>query len=274
LSADELVFVKLGGSLITDKTRPFTAREDVIARLAEELAQARMARPDLCLLLGHGSGSFGHVVGQRYGTRSGVHDEEGWRGFVETAAAAARLNRLVTDIMLAAGLPAWSLQPSAMARCHDGRLISLGWEMIKRALAVGLVPLVYGDVALDEVRGGTIVSTEELFAYLALWLRPCRIILAGEVDGVFTADPLQDPMARVIPWLSPQAITAGKLDLGGGMGIDVTGGMASKVATMSELVQQMPKLTVHLISGRVPGRLAQVLINPEYPAGTRICCER
>ncbi len=30
----ELVFVKLGGSLITDKTRPATVRQDVIARLS------------------------------------------------------------------------------------------------------------------------------------------------------------------------------------------------------------------------------------------------
>lgn len=266
----ELVFVKLGGSLITDKTRPFTAREEVIARLAEELAQARAARPGLCLLLGHGSGSFGHVVGQRYGTRAGVHNAEGWRGFVETAAAAARLNRLVTDRMLAAHLPAWSIQPSATARCREGVLISLGWETIERALMAGLVPLIYGDVALDEVRGGTIASTEELFAFLAPRLRPRRIILAGEVDGVFTADPLRDPTARPIPWLSPQAIAAGELDLGDGIGVDVTGGMASKVATMCELVQRMPELEVHLISGQVPGRLAQVLMDPEHPTGTRI----
>ncbi len=270
----ELVFVKLGGSLITDKTRPFTAREEVIARLAEELAQARAARPGLRLLLGHGSGSFGHVVGQRYGTRAGVHNEEGWRGFAETAAAAARLNRLVTDIMLAAGLPVWSIQPSATARCRDGVVISLGWETIERALAAGLMPLIYGDVALDEVRGGTIASTEELFAYLAPLLQPRRIILAGEVDGVFTADPLQDPTARLLPLLSPQTIAAGKLGLGGGLGVDVTGGMASKVAAMSELVRRIPELEVHLISGRVPGRLAQVLLEPGYPAGTRICCKR
>ncbi len=270
MSVGELVFVKLGGSLITDKTRPATARDDVIARLAREIAQARTARPDLRLLLGHGSGSFGHVVGRHYRTREGVHDAEGWRGFAETAAAAARLNRIVTDAMLAAGLPVWSVQPSATARCRDGRLIALGWETIQQALAVGLIPLIYGDVALDEVRGGTIASTEELFAFLASLLRPRRIILVGEVDGVFTADPLRDPAARPVPLLTPRTIASGGIGLGEARGIDVTGGMASKVATMSELVQQMPGLEVHLIGGQLPGRLAQVLINPVYPTGTRI----
>ena len=40
----ELVFVKLGGSVITDKTQPETARPEVIARLAGEIAAALAAR--------------------------------------------------------------------------------------------------------------------------------------------------------------------------------------------------------------------------------------
>ncbi len=267
---EERVFVKLGGSLITDKARPWTAREDVINRLAQELAEARRERPTLRLLLGHGSGSFGHVVGKRYGIRDGVRGAEGWRGFAETAAAAARLNRIVTDALLAAGIPVWSLQPSATALCRDGRLVSLGWEEIERALSVELVPLIYGDVALDEVRGGTIVSTEELFAFLAPILRPRRIVLVGEVDGVFTGDPLVDPAARLIPVLTPQAVTAEGLKMGRARGVDVTGGMAAKVAIMAALVQQMAELEVHIISGQPPGRLKRVLLDPACPVGTRI----
>ncbi len=274
MGAGELVFVKLGGSLITDKTRPSTARVDVIARLAEELAQARAERPDLRLLLGHGSGSFGHVVGKRYGTRAGVRDAEGWRGFAETAAAAARLNRIVTDQMLAAGLPVWSIQPSATALCRDGRLIALGWEPIERALSVGLVPLIYGDVALDEVRGGTIASTEELFAFLAPILRPARIVLVGRVDGVFTADPLRDSDARRIPEITPQEALSGRAGLGEAFGADVTGGMASKVRIMAGLVQVMPGLEVHLIGGETPGHVVGVLSDARYPAGTRLRSEK
>ena len=267
---EELVFVKLGGSLITDKARPWTAREDVIDRLARELAEARAARPKLRLLLGHGSGSFGHVVGRRYGIRDGVRDAAGWRGFAETAAAAARLNRVVTDLMLAAGVPVWSLQPSVTARCRDGRLVALEWEVIDQALSVGLVPLIYGDVALDAVRGGTIVSTEELFEFLAPRLRPRRIILVGEVEGVFTGDPAIDPTARLIPVLTPQTVTEAELTVAGARGVDVTGGMAAKVTTMMALVRRMPELEVHIIGGQVPGRLVQVLLDPAYPTGTRL----
>jgi isopentenyl phosphate kinase len=268
MTAGELIFVKLGGSLITDKTRPSTARVDVITRLAAEIAQARAASPDQRLLLGHGSGSFGHVVGKRYGTRAGVRDAEGWYGFAATAAVAAQLNRIVTEALLAAGVPAWSIQPSATARAHDGRLMSLGREVIEQALAAGLVPLIYGDVALDDVRGGTIASTEELFVFLTPLLRPRRIILVGEVDGVFTADPATDRAAQPIPSLTPAMIAAGGIGLGQARGIDVTGGMASKVQAMSELVQRTPGLEVRLISGLPAGRLAQVLVDPMCVAGT------
>ena len=119
----ELVFVKLGGSLITDKLRYETPRLAVIARLAKEIQAALEAKPDLKLVLGHGSGSFGHFVADRYKVHEG-HLKD-WRGYVETAAAAQRLDRLVLDALLAEGVRAVNVQPSASARCHQGELIEM-----------------------------------------------------------------------------------------------------------------------------------------------------
>jgi len=49
-----------------------------------------------------------------------------------------------------------------------------GKTTVLRACA-GLVPVVYGDVAFDAIRGGTIISTEEIMEYFsaelsAAWL--------------------------------------------------------------------------------------------------------
>lgn len=72
-----LTFVKLGGSLITDKRGEQAYRAEVMARTAAEIAQAYATeRP---LLIGHGSGSFGHVAAQKYGTAQGVRTPEEWR---------------------------------------------------------------------------------------------------------------------------------------------------------------------------------------------------
>ena len=266
----ERVFLKLGGSLITDKTQEQTPRLDIIRRLAEEIRQALEIHPDLQLLIGHGSGSYGHFVGRRYRTREGIVDGESWRGYVETNAVAARLNRLVTDELLKAGLPVLSVQPSASALCQDGKLECMEVRPIVTALENGLLPLVYGDVALDELRGCTIVSTEEIFGYLARLLQPQRIILVGKVDGVYTRDPLHDPAARPIAEISPANFAQVERWLGSSHGVDVTGGMLSKVQEMIALAQQVPALLVHLITGQVPNRVRQALLDPEGAGGTRI----
>ena len=260
----ELVFLKLGGSLITDKASPYTPRHDVIERLAREIESARRQRPGLRLLLGHGSGSFGHRAAAPYGTRRGVSTEREWRGFAEVAVAAARLNRIVADALQAAGLPVVSLQPSASARCRDGELIHLADHPIRHALERGLVPLVYGDVALDDVRGATIVSTEDLFAYLAASLQPQRILLAGNVPGVLGAG------GQVVRRITPATVAEFDSALRGARETDVTGGMAAKVAHMVALVEELEDLTVHILTGMEPGLVEQALGDPGLAAGTRI----
>lgn len=273
MAETELVFLKLGGSLITDKTRREAPRMEVIRRLAQEIAETRALRPDIRLVLGHGSGSFGHFAGQEYGTRQGIRPGEearGWQGFALTGAAAARLNRMVVDALVGAGLPAVSFPPSASARCHAGHLRSLAWEPIAGALEAGLLPVVFGDVALDEVQGCTILSTEEVFAYLAGVLQPARILLAGTVEGVFTADPLQDPAARPIPLIDVRRLEELEGLLGGSHGVDVTGGMWAKVREMATLVERLPGLEVFIFSGEVPGRVRECLLTPARCAGTRL----
>ncbi len=266
-----LIFLKLGGSLITDKRHPETPRLDVIERLAAEIAQARQDNPDLQLVIGHGAGSFGHPAGNRYGTRHGVHTPNEWFGFAITADAAARLNRIVTGALLAAGVPAWSIQPSVALRCEDGAVVAGPADTVAEALARGLTPVVFGDVALDRVRGGTIASTEEIFDWLAEALHPHRIILAGEVSGVYTGDPQLDTGAQLIPEISSANLAAVRDSLGGSFGIDVTGGMAAKVIQSVKMAERHPGLKIVICSGLQPGTVHTALSRPDAQVGTLIC---
>jgi len=272
----ELVLLKLGGSVITDKNQPFTVRENTIRRLGREMRQALDDHPDLRLILGHGSGSFGHVVAQKYGTRQGIVDttedlrQESWRGFVETAAAAAHLNRLVTDLMLEEGVPVVSYQPSASARCRRGELMYFDAHPLKQVLEANLVPLVYGDVAIDAVQAFTIISTEQIFDNIARELQPARIVLVGIVDGVYDADPLASSEA-----MRYEEITQGNWDeveasLGGSHATDVTGGMFSKVRDMYHLVLAQPPLQVHIVSGEISGNVSSALSGSDTHFGTLI----
>ncbi len=263
----DLTFLKLGGSLITDKARAYTARHQIIARLADEVRQAIDTAPGFKLLIGHGSGSFGHWAAKPYGTRQGVETPAQWRGYAEVATAAARLNRIVADAFHEAGVPILSVQPSASARCHDGVIEYLDTRPLHAALARGLVPLVHGDVALDDVRGGTIISTEDIFVFLAQELCPARILLLGKVAGVL------NPNGDVVPHITPFNLPNLRGALAGSAGIDVTGGMVDKVTRMVRLVQQHPKIGVHVLTGDEPGLLTRALLDADLRVGTRITAQ-
>jgi isopentenyl phosphate kinase len=267
----ELIFLKLGGSLLTDKARPRALRKEVLKRIASEIYEAFASRPGLQLLIGHGGGSFAHTVADQHATRNGVASSGEWLGYAATARAAAELDWIVASALAEANIPVLPVQPSASANCRDGELRALDVRPIRTALAHGLVPLVYGDVALDEVRGGTIISTEKIFRWLAPCLDPARILLVGEVEGVLTADPASGLRGQVVPQITPASSEELELALGGARGIDVTGGMLAKVSEMIALLESTASLaSVQIISGLVPGLVRTCLADPEVTAGTRI----
>ncbi|MCW5877581.1 MAG: hypothetical protein KIS80_01780 [Anaerolineales bacterium] len=259
-----ITFLKLGGSLLTHKDQPATPRPEVIRRAAGEIAAARQANPDLRLLLGHGSGSFGHVPAKQHGTRAGVRSPGDWLGFVEVWRQANALNRLVMDALAEVGLPAIAFPPSAAGLAHGGRLAAWPPAGLQAALAAGLLPVVYGDVVFDGEWGGTIASTEDIFVHLAAELRPGRILLAGDEDGVYAGYDGAD--ARLLAEFSAADMAA--MGEGAAVGADVTGGMAGKVAAMFPLLATLPDCEVRIFSGLRPGNLAQALAGE--PLGTRL----
>jgi isopentenyl phosphate kinase len=268
VAESSLVLVKLGGSLITDKTRPMTARPEVIGRCAEEIAKAW--RAGTRLVVGHGSGSFGHSVAKRYGTRQGVHSESDWYGFAQVAQVAREMDRLVLRALLDAGVPAVALPPSASARARAGELERLDTNTAAALLAARAVPVVFGDVALDEEWGGTIVSTEQVLGSMAVSLKPDRLVLAGEVEGVFDGDPHAQEGVQLIPAITRANYSEVLGCLGQARGADVTGGMADKVRRMYALTQQLPTLRVQLINGLHPDLIYEAIVGQAAGAGTTI----
>lgn len=252
-----IIFLKLGGSLITDKTQPQTPRLDVLTRLSSEIAEAMDQNPDIRLVLGHGSGSFGHVPASQYGTRKGVYSAEQWSGFVEVWWAASALNRLVMDALHNAGLPAIAFSPLAMIIARNGQVAAWDTYPLKTALEIGLVPIIHGDVVFDLERGGTILSTEDLFSYLARQLHPNRILIAGRETGVWKDYPTRK---QLIPLITPKTLAETMPTLTGSNATDVTGGMIAKVNTMLNLVKEIMGLEVLIFSGEQPGAVCDTLL--------------
>ena len=252
----EIIFLKLGGSLITDKDKPYTPRLDKLAELAREIKTVLDSNPELVLILGHGSGSFGHTAAKKYGTRNGVKTSEQWYGFAEVRFQAAELTRYVMQTLLEAGVPAIPFSPSSSMVSNNRKVTSHNVLAIRKALEAHLLPVVHGDVAFDEALGGTILSTEDVFAFLAEQFSPTRILLAGIEAGVWEDFPARTKLVKQIQLSDYEKMRAG---ISGSVSTDVTGGMKAKVEEMFELIQNNKGLTVQIFSAEESGYLTRAL---------------
>lgn len=256
----DLLFLKLGGSLITNKLTARTARLDVLTRLAGEIAAALASQPNLRLVLGHGSGSFGHFAAKQYGTYDGVHTPDEWLGFARVWKDARELNQLVLDALTLAGLPIIAFPASAIVTTARRKVLHWETETIKNALFHRLIPLVQGDVVFDSILGGTILSTEDQFFHLAAQLKPRRILLAGIEPGVWEDFPA---CTRFLDHIQLDGYANVAISLGASAGVDVTGGMVHKVTRMLDVIRANPGLDIRIFSGEEPGNLEQALLGAE-----------
>ncbi len=260
-----LTLVKLGGSLITDKRRPGRSRGRVIARLAGEIAGASDASAGR-LIVGHGSGSFGHPAAARHGVHRGVAGRSQLVGVSETQARAAALHRLVVDGRLAAGAAPFSLAPSSFMSASGGRPVGLALEPLLHALDRRLLPVTYGDVVLDRRQGAAICSTESVFRALVNALRRrrrpvARVLWLGETEGVYDRD------GRLVEAVTGANLRRVLASAGEAAGTDVTGGMRHRLETAAALARL--GVDSWILNGLEPGRLARALAGRAVP-GTHV----
>ena len=260
-----VTLVKLGGSLITDKTKPRTVAKDHLRRLAAEIAAGWSGGG---LVVGHGSGSFGHPEARAAGLaggRGGARPEPGAErmGIARTQSAAIELHRLVVDSLVEAGVPAYSQLPSGFLTARDGEPEGEPPAPLAAALRQGLVPVTMGDVVVDRTRVASIVSTETVFAFLVgalgrLGIDVRRVVWLGVTAGVLDSD------GGLIPRIDESNIGTASSSAGGSPAVDVTGGMEHRLTVAWELAQR--GVGSLIADGRRPGLLESVLRQPNGEA--------
>lgn len=259
-----IILIKIGGSLITDKQKPFTLKAEALEKVCNEIHLAQ--KSGKLLILGHGGGSFPHFPAKKYKTHLGIQDKSSYRGIAEVADAAARLNRIVIQTLMKKGVNAISIAPSSIFVSKNFIKDSLCTESVEEALRLGLLPVVYGDVILDREKGCTIYSTERVLGYIGLALKKHgyvieKIIHCGQTNGVY------DDNGNTIPLINLKTIDCMRHCLGESGGVDVTGGMTHKVEESLELAKQgIPGL---IIDGIDHGSLSQAIAGIKV-LGTRI----
>lgn len=246
----EIILVKLGGSIITDKAKPYTLRSKVLQRLAKELTTSPYP-----LIISHGAGSFAHTSAQKYGGMQGYTNT---LGLATVAKDALSLNTIVVNALIQVGIPALPFRSLNTVITREGTIQESFFCPLIEALRQGFIPVVYGDVLLDASWKSTIYSGEKILGEIAAYLLQRNyqihsVIEVGITDGVYTQKHLRIPTITQTSW--PKVVK----EITKGHSPDVTGGMQHKIEEALLLTER--NITTNIINGLRIHELSKALNN-------------
>lgn len=259
----DLVLIKLGGSIITDKSKPLTLREDILKQLAKEIAGCYQKYTDLAWVIGNGAGSFGHFMVHQTNYLEKPDDPDRINAVHQSV---CELNNAVVEALQNAGVPSQSVPPLHHFSATEQGL-GVASNSLLEAINHVVVPVVFGDIVLTE-SGSRIAPTEEVLDAVARYAQKHgynvrAVIYVTSVDGVL------DKHNRVIPILTQNHSHDSIRQAGD---YDVTGGMAQKVAAGFRALDYTQN--VYIINGLKKGALTKALalqaVGTKLKAETRV----
>jgi len=202
--------LKIGGSLLTDKTTEETMSNDfssILSRLGEN--------PNGVLI--HGAGSFGHPHARRNGLKNGSKE-----GALETHRAVKKLNKKIVDELRENEIKAFPVHPASFAlRDPETRIMT---EQVRKISEEGFLPVIHGDGIVTQGKGFTVISGDELLALFEKHFQTGHAGFCTSEKGVL------DSKNNVIKEISSLDEFHDKEI----RGKDVTGGMRNKVEELVE----------------------------------------
>jgi isopentenyl phosphate kinase len=219
-----LIILKIGGSVITEKGSISRARDAEINRISNEIAAFRKDS-DSQVILVHGAGSFGHPQAMKYRLNEGFDAQ----GAYLTHTSVKILNSRVVDSLNNTGVHALPVHPLSACLLENGKLIEFQLGQIKVMLEKGIVPVLHGDIVMDRTKGASVLSGDRIIPYLAISLKASKIGAGSDVEGVL------DEKGAVIRKITSFSFLDLKKSIKGSGSTDVTGGMLGKVSEMLEL---------------------------------------
>jgi isopentenyl phosphate kinase len=251
-----LVVVKLGGSVLTNKGSKGRARFEArrAARLARQLAPLLATRRLVVVL---GAGSWGHPLAARHRIgRRVLRGAQLLQAFTEIGASVADLQSRFVRAAQEQSVPCVSVSAGANAFFVRGRL-RFDDGPIQRLVNARLVPIIGGDVVLDDRTGLRILSGDRIVAEIAKRQRAERVVFASDVPGVLDGE-------RVLARMTAAGLRRRlpTIDRGG----DATGGMRGKLEAALTIVER--GVPVWIVDGRDATSLGRAVRGEAV--GTRI----
>lgn len=157
------------------------------------------------------------------------------------------------------GLDVLPLHPSSLWKLEEGALKRIDTRVIEESLRLGFSPVLYGDILTDAKRGFGIISGDNIIFHLAKILKPHRIVIGADTDGLFDCDPRLNSNAKLLKEISSNDIK--NIAIGGSSAIDVTNGMSGKVNELLKLARL--NLESRIINISKPNILKKTLLGQD-----------
>jgi isopentenyl phosphate kinase len=232
---NNLVILKLGGSVITDKkNNRKKINKNNLERISKEITEA-MSKKGFSLIIVHGVGSYGHVIAKKFNLSNGYKNKHQIQAVAELYCDLKELNLEVIKTIKSRGMDVIPFQQSSAWKSHNKEISNPNLDVIKNYLALGFTPVLHGDLMTDDKLGFSVLSGDKIVYYLARKLKARRVILGTDIDGVFDADPNINKKAKLMKIVNSKNIN--NLLIGKSIAMDVTGGMSGKVKELLKLAE-------------------------------------
>lgn len=263
-----MILIKLGGSVITDKSVPLSFSEDAVSAMGKAIRVVAESEP---VILVHGGGSFGHYYSVRYDmhTKPAEYD---LHGFSIVRNSMVRLNSMILDVLAQCELRPYCCPPSVLVYSNDApyktapngdsvadrfNVIPERVREIQTVSESGMCPVSYGDAMWHGDKMSYILSGDVIMSILADMLRPRLAVFAVDVDGLYASMDSKRLIRRVNPLQDESgAATFDATDDSELQKRDVTGGMVRKAHVATEISSK--GIDVFFVNGNKPERIVDI----------------
>lgn len=239
--------MKLGGSAITKKDSPMTPNIRVIENIAFELSEFKHL-PSMIIV--YGGGSFGHFAAKKYLKDGKLKD---CIGVLEVRYAMLSLAKIISEIFLNYGIPIFPISSSSIFFATNNELKCF-LNPLELSLKHGMIPMLGGDVIIDELSDFKILSGDRIASLLAIRFNAKALVFGTDVDGIIIN-------GRVLSKLKSSEIDSLVLKMESTKH-DVTGGMIGKLLEIKDYLNKGGKSSIIFNITR-PGLLTKLLLGEE-----------
>ncbi len=258
-----LIVIKLGGSALTDKRKIYTPRIPIIESSAAQIAAICK---HFSLVLVHGAGSYGHIPVIKFKLEHGLKSPKQVKGLAATKFKLLEWESILDEIFLAHGVPVTPFLASDFMVTKYGRIVSSKLDPLAGWLRLGCIPITGGDIVKDTKRGFSILSGDQIAAFIAIRLKATKLVYGVDVDGIFDANPKLNSQARLLKSLKPSSAARLLSKATSGTAPDVTGGMGGKIKEAIPAARH--RIPVYFVNLAKHDRLRKVAL------GQRVLCTK